>query len=201
MKKMLFFATMLCFVMLGTTNAQTKYEIKEAKKQAKRMIKDGWKSESHKSIEVLFLEFYSLEKEYEIYVGRADDYGFVGVAKNAARLDALRECIEVANTYFKGVGDQLQGKLDSKTIDNLTMAASSEFEGKIADGFQVKFSLSKSQNGSISVQSYCYINRQKVEEAKKSAIQAAAEQAGIEAIAVGNYSKEIQNIINSHDLQ
>lgn len=200
MKKILVFVTMIMVALSGTCFAQTKSQIKDAKKQAKLLQKEGWKSDSHRTLESLLLEFTMLEEENEIYVGRAEDYDNEKVAKNAARRDALRECVEVANSHFKGIGDELEGKLKTETIDNLTMAATSKFEGKVTAGFNVKFTIYKeNKNGKISCQSFCFINKKKFAEAEKTAIQEAAEEAGLEAKAVGDYSKEVTNIINSHE--
>ena len=128
----------------------------------------------------------------------ASDYASEKVAKNAARRDAMRACVELASSEFKGVSDELEGKLDSETIDDLTMASTSKFEGKVEQGMNVKFNLFQNNKGKYSCQAYCYIDKKQFNEAIKSAWEEAAEQAVKDAKASAEFSKEITNLINNH---
>ncbi len=201
MKKIFLVAALIMVAFSGSCFAQTKAQTKEAKKQAKVLQSEGWEAEGHRTIEGLLIDFILLEEENEIYIGRAEDYDSKGVAKNMARIDAMQSCVEEASMFFKGVIDRMQGKLNSETADNITNTSAAKFEGKIAQGFKSKFNLYKvDKNGRISCQSFCYINREKAEELKKTALQEAAEEATIEAKAIGDFSKEVTNIINNHAL-
>lgn len=198
MKKFLLCLAVCTFAISGTCFAQSKYDIKEAKKQAKVLTKQNWYSNDHHSIESHLVSFYELEDECQIFIGMASDYASEKVAKNAARRDAMRACVELASSEFKGVSDELEGKLDSETIDDLTMASTSKFEGKVEQGMNVKFNLFQNNKGKYSCQAYCYIDKKQFNEAIKSAWEEAAEQAVKDAKASAEFSKEITNLINNH---
>lgn len=199
MKKILFLVAVALFAASGSVYAQSKADFKEAKKRAKALTKQGYYSIDHHSIESHLVDFYELEEENQIFIGMASGYGNEKVAKNAARRDAMRECVEMANSIFKGIGDELEGKLDTETIDNLTMASTSKFEGRVADGMRVKFNIFKEENGQYSCHAYCYVSKETFEEAAKSAWQEAADQATKDAQATAEYSNEVTNLINNHE--
>ncbi len=189
-------ATAICLVLaINVSYAQTKYDVKTAKKTAKTLAKDGWRTDGgHRTIESYLLKYYEIETENELIIGRSSDQGNEKIAKNAARRDAIREFIELAGTEMKGVGNELEGMLDKKTIDNLTTASISKFSGKAENEISVSFVLYKTQaDGNISCQSYCYINKKKYENLKQEAFKEAIN----EAEGVKNYNQKVQEIIDA----
>lgn len=145
--------------------AQTKQQIKDAKRQAKALQEQGWVSDSHRTIESYLIEFAQLEVENDVYIGRADECANDRIAKNSARRDAMRSCVEEATMEFVGSGEELE----ERSADDFTQAVSSGFEGRIADGFHLKFVIYKRQQGKVSCQAFCYVARDEVERAREGA--------------------------------
>lgn len=188
--------TAICLILaINASYAQTKYDVKTAKKTAKTLTKEGWRTDGgHRTIESYLLKYYEIETENELIIGRSSDQGNEKIAKNAARRDAIREFIELASTEMKGIGNELEGTLDKQAIDNLTTASISKFAGKAENEISVSFVLYKTQpNGKISCQSYCYINKKKYESLKQEAFKEAIN----EAEGVKNYNKKVQDIIDA----
>ena len=135
MKKSMLFAAIiavLCFSV--NTSAQSKYEIKDAKKAAKVLQKEGWKTNGGtRSIESYLIAYNQLAVENELLQGRSS--GIKGnntkVAQSLAKQNALREYVQMNNSFFEGVGNELEGKVGGETIDNITNAVKSKFVGSV----------------------------------------------------------------------
>ena len=72
MKKISIIAALaaLSLVFAPALYGQTKAQLKEAKKQAKALAKEGWKTEGgHHSIEYYLAQYYMLETENELVQG------------------------------------------------------------------------------------------------------------------------------------
>lgn len=174
-------------------SAQSKAIQKEAKKAAKSLKKQGWYADSNHTLEYCLARFTELEEENETFVGRASGFGNEKVAKNAARRDAIRESIEAATSAFRGIGDELEGKLNGQAIDNLTMASVSKYEGKIESEMKVSFVLFKrNPDNTFDAQAYVYVPQNTASEARKEAMIDALKETAI----AETYINEIEKIVN-----
>lgn len=182
MKKILVIvaAVFAAFVLSApVADAQTKLQKKEAKRAAKVLEKEGWKSDggAH-TIEYYLLQYYALEAENELVQGRSADVdGNTRVAADLAKQNAAQEYVRLNTSYFKGVGAETMGKMNGATIDDIENSAISQFEGAIDGKLSVSFLLFKETNGKISCIAYCYINKAKAEELRKEAIENATDDA------------------------
>ena len=196
MKKILFLMVAALFAISGNVNAQV---TKSAKSNAKRMAKEGWYSGDYHSMEEHFTAFDALAKENYTFTGKASGCEYEKVAKNLARRDAMRGLVEEASTVFKGGASELEGKVDKKTLDDITAASVSKFEGKVSDGVKTKFFLFKKEGAYFGCTAYCYIEKKVVEQAKKSAWQEALEEAAQDTKAAQVFTDEVKNLINAYD--
>ena len=98
---------MLTLVFTPSVYGQTKAQLKEAKKQAKALAKEGW----HADGGVHSVEYYMLEAENELIEGRAS--GLINT-----KVAAAQEYIRINTAYFVGAGAEMQGKMGEETIDN-----------------------------------------------------------------------------------
>lgn len=202
MKKSMLFAAIvavLCFSV--NTSAQTKYEIKDAKKAAKVLQKEGWKTNGGtRSIESYLIAYNQLAAENELLQGRSS--GISGnntkVAQSLAKQNALREYVQMNNSFFEGVGNELEGKVGGETIDNITNAVKSKFVGSVEGKMKVSFVLFKTEaDGTLSCIAYCYLSSAAAEAAKESARQQAMQEASKDAKSVKDFNASVNEIIEA----
>lgn len=179
MKKTIFFAAVASFFLFTVgLSAQSKYLIKEAKKTAKQLEKDGYQTRGgHKSIEAYLVSYYMLEEENELLQGRSGGVrNNDKVAQSLAKQNALREYVQMNTSYFKGKGAELEGTLGGETINDITNAAVSKFGGFVDGKVSVSFVLFKTEaDGTTSAIAYCYVSKKSADEARKEAMQDAIE--------------------------
>ena len=177
MKKSLFLVAVATMLLFATDLfAQNKAMQKEAKKAAKELTKEGWKTEGgHRTIESYLLQYYALEMENELVQGRAAGVkGNFKVAQSLAKQNAAREYVQMNTSFFEGAGSELEGKLGGETIDDITNAVKSRFAGSVDGKLSVAFVLFKNEtDGTISAVAYCYINRNVAEELRQKAMDGA----------------------------
>lgn len=184
-------------MLLGATAsfAQSKYDIKTAKKAAKELQKQGWHTEGGaKTIESYLVSYYMLEKEYTLTEGRSTISGNnTKVARRNAKLDAIQTYIELSSMEMKGAVAGLEGSLGENVLDNVTTNAVGKFQGKVEGELEVYFSLYKNEkDGKLSCINYCYIDKKKADQLKKeSFIEAVEEVKGSK-----EFGKEVLNTIN-----
>lgn len=189
----------MCFSV--NTSAQSKYEIKDAKKTAKALEKDGWKTNGGtRSIESYLLSWNKLEGEYELVLGRSA--GVKGnnskVAQSLAKQNALREYVQMNNSFFEGVGNELEGKVGDETIDNISNAVKSKFSGAVEGKMRVSFVLFKTEaDGTLSCIAYCYLSSADAEAARESARQIAMQEAMKDAKSVKEFNASVNEIIEA----
>lgn len=202
MKRSMFFAAViavLCFAV--NTSAQSKYEIKDAKKAAKTLQKDGWKTDGGtRTIESCLIAYNQLAANNELVEGRSA--GIKGnntkVAQSLAKQNALREYVQMNNSFFEGVGNELEGKVGDETIDNITNAVKSKFVGSVEGKMKVSFVLFKTEsNGTLSCIAYCYLSSAAAEAAKESARQQAMSEAVKDAESVKDFNASVNEIIEA----
>ena len=173
--------------------AQSKAATKEAKKAAKELKKQGWYIDGNHSMEYCLAKFMELEEENETFIGRSSNYDNEKVAKNAARRDGVRESIELTSSQFRGIGDEMEGKLNNETLDNLVMASINKYEGKIEGKMRVSFVLfKKNPNNKYDAQVYMYLQKQVANEYKKEAMIDGLKETAI----AETYINEIERIVN-----
>ncbi len=184
-------------MMFGTATlfAQSKYDIRTAKKTAKELQKQGWKLDGGvKTVEAYLVSYYELEKENELSEGRATiPNRNIKVATNMARRNAVQNYIELSSTEMKGAFSGLDGVLEAQVIDNMTTAMVGKFKGKIEGELSVDFCLFRTEkDGQFSCICYCHIDKKKSEQLKKEAFQEAV----AEAEGVKKFSTKVMDIIN-----
>lgn len=201
MKKSIFFAAFAALLTLASVNvtyAQSKQDIKEAKKTAKVLEKEGWSPRpAIRTIESYLLSYYSLTPDNELLPpGRSS--GIVGekVAQSFAIRNAIRQYVEMNNSFFEGVGNELEGKVGGKTIDDVTNAVKSRFAGAIEKNVRLHFVLFKKEpDGTDSCVAYCFITSRVAEEAKEYARQQAMKEAMDDAKSVKDFNSAVNEII------
>lgn len=176
--------------------AQSKYDIKTAKKAAKILQKEGWKTDGGtRAIEDLLIQYYQVERDNELSEGRSNVQRYnTKVAESNARRNAAQNYIESFSTQMKGGLSGLDGSLDNKVIDNLTTAMIGKFEGKV-DGMLVRdFCLFKTEkDGSLSCIFYGHISKKKMEQAKNEVFQEAID----EVKGVKEFGTEVKTAIDA----
>lgn len=179
MKKITIFAViaaLLSGVLPQFACAQTKAQMKEAKKQAKSLAKEGWRTEGgHHTIEYYLVQYYMLEGENELVQGRSSGLANTKVASSQARINAAQEYVRLNTAYFVGAGAEMQGKIGEETIDNAVYGALSGFGGSIKGNLSISFLLYKENNGKYDCIAYGYVNKKKADELRKQAIESAIE--------------------------
>ena len=189
----------LCFSV--STFAQSKYEIKDAKKAAKVLQKEGWKTNGGtRSIESYLIAYNQLAVENELLQGRSS--GIKGnntkVAQSLAKQNALREYVQMNNSFFEGVGNELEGKVGGETIDNISNAVKSRFAGAVEGKMKVSFVLFKTTpDGKLSCIAYCYVSSAAAEAARESARQLAMQEAMKDAKSVKEFNASVNEIIEA----
>lgn len=196
MKKTIFFAAVASFFLFTVgLSAQSKYLIKEAKKTAKQLEKDGYQTRGgHKSIEAYLVSYYMLEEENELLQGRSSGVrNNDKVAQSLAKQNALREYVQMSTSYFKGKGAELEGTLGGETINDVTNAAVSKFGGFVDGKVSVSFVLFKTEaDGTTSAIAYCYLSKKSADEARKEAMQDAIEDVDM----VKTHQDKVNEILN-----
>lgn len=202
MKKSMIFAAIvavMCFAVNAT--AQSKYEIKDAKKQAKTLQKDGWKTDGGtRSIEACLIAYNQLRGDNELVEGRSSgvDGNNTKVAQSLAKQNALREYVQMNNSFFEGVGNELEGKVGGETIDNISNAVKSRFTGAVEGKMKVSFVLFKTTpDGKLSCIAYCYVSSAAAEAARESARQIAMQEAMKDAKSVKEFNASVNEIIEA----
>lgn len=169
-------AAALTMVFAPAMYGQTKMQLKEAKKQAKALTKEGWKSEGgHHTIEYYLVQYYMLEGENELVQGFASGLANTKVAASQARINAAQEYVRLNTAYFVGAGAEMQGQMSGETIDNAVDGALRGFGGAIEGNLSISFLLFKEVNGKYDCRAYGYVNREKAEELRKRALESAIE--------------------------
>lgn len=196
MKKTIFFAAVASFFLFTVgLSAQSKYLIKEAKKTARQLEKDGYQTRGgHKSIEAYLVSYYMLEEENELLQGRSGGVrNNDKVAQSLAKQNALREYVQMSTSYFKGKGAELEGTLGGETINDVTNAAVSKFGGFVDGKVSVSFVLFKTEaDGTTSAIAYCYLSKKSADEARKEAMQDAIEDVDM----VKTHQDKVNEILN-----
>ena len=169
-------AAALSLVFAPALYGQTKAQLKEAKKQAKALTKEGWKTEGgHHSIEYYLAQYYMLETENELVQGRSSGMTKTNVAASQARTNAAQEYVRLNTAYFVGAGAEMQGQMSGETIDNAVDGALRGFGGAIEGNLSISFLLFKEKDGKYDCIAYGYINKKKAEELRKKALEGAIE--------------------------
>ena len=183
MKKfIIIIATFAAAFSLSATVAegQSRQLVKEAKKTARALTKEGWKTDGGiHSIEYYLLRYYALEEENELIEGRASGISDnnTRVAANLATQNAAQEYVRLNTSYFKGAGADLMGKLKSETVDNVVNGTISRFEGGINGKLSVSFVLFRENGGQLNCIAYCYIDKKKAEDLRREAMEGAIDEA------------------------
>ena len=167
--------------------------MKEAKKQAKALAKEGWKTEGgHHTIEYYLAQYYMLEGENELVQGFASGFTNTKVAASQARKNAAQEYVNLNTAYFVGAGAEIQGKLSEETIDNVVDGALRGFGGAIEGNLSISFLLFKEVNGRYDCRAYGYVNKTKAEELRKQAMEKAIGDAEM----AKSFYDEVSNMFN-----
>ena len=167
-------AAALSLIFAPAVYGQTKLQLKEARKQAKELTKEGWKTEGgHHSIEYYLTQYYMLEAENELVQGRSSGIAKTTVAASQARINAAQEYVRLNTAYFVGAGAEMQGLMSGETIDNAVDGALRGFGGSIEGNLSISFLLFKEVNGKYDCIAYGYINKKKAEELRKKALESA----------------------------
>ena len=198
MKKTILFAAaaVVALVCASNVEAQTKKQMKDAKKAAKELSKDGWKTDGgHKTIEALLLDYYALETENELVSGRSSGVKKnTKVARSLAKQNAAREYVQMNTAFFEGAGSELEGKLGGETMDDITNAVKTRFAGSVDGKLSVSFVLFKNEaDATISCIAYCCINRNVAEQMRQNAMRSALN----DADNVKDHQAKIGEIINA----
>lgn len=176
--------------------AQTKTQLKEAKKQAKSLVKEGWKTEGgHHTIEYYLAQYYMLEGENELVQGRSAGLANTKVAASQARINAAQEYVRLNTAYFVGAGAEMQGKMGEETIDNAVDGALRGFGGSIDGNLSISFVLFKENNGKYDCIAYGYINKKKAEELRRNALESAIGDTEV----ANDFYKAVSNMVNAEN--
>ncbi len=200
MKKIMMMAVACMVALSGSVFAQTKYDVKEAKKQAKVLAKDGWKNYNVGiSIERQLIDLIPIYQNNLVFIGNFEGARSRDVAANNAMQNALEQCVRLMDTEITGVNASVQGTLNEATINDMTTQAKALFEGRIAEGMRLHLRLVQEMgNGAYAAQVYCYIDKKIIEE-MKTEYQKAAEDATKNAKATGDHLREVsKNIDEAH---
>ena len=169
-------AAALSLIFTPAVYGQTKAQLKEAKKQAKTLAKEGWKTEGgHHTLEYYLAQYYMLESENELVQGYASGLANTKVAASQARINAAQEYVRLNTAYFVGAGAEMQGQMSGETIDNAVDGALRGFGGAIEGNLSISFLLFKEVNGKYDCRAYGYVNKTKADELRKKALEGAIE--------------------------
>lgn len=202
MKKIISLCVALLAMAIATpgfeAHAASKAAEKSAKTQAKKLTKEGWESIDDNTIEYGFIMIQEKKEAGLIsFVGEAYDSKKASVAKQHARQDVKNQLAENGKTMIDARIKQELGDTKGDEYDNLMSAYDQKIKQALEAGVIGSPILTLVNNTQGNTQYRCYymIDPNKLNDAYKSALNQAADEAGLRT-KLGN---EITNFIKSEE--
>ena len=201
MKKTFIYLTLICTLLIGgvaTASAQSKARVKDTKKRAKELKKEGWKTMgSVQTLEYNMMQFAKyLEEDPE---NRIEIVGIaVGSNPKIGRENAIMNGI---TSYAGRAKAQVVGKMKSVTSSDASSTSEEEIDKfgsayemgvntKIAGLVKQHFVLTRPVNGKSEFYVYMSIDEEQAKKARAEAAKEAKKQA-----ALGTLSEQVEEFI------
>lgn len=186
---------MTALSLAGTVSAQTKQQIKDAKKVAKERTKDGWKVLETASLESLIIkEQTAINNGLKGIIGTANNKRSLNFGKTTARNNALNEYAELwgnsmlrarINTDLNDIADEQRENL----VTGYERLVMQEIKGEL-NAIYTLYRINK--DGGFDVEMHFLVDIDSAYENRKKALERAFEEAGL----AHKYGEGVSDFIN-----